>query len=256
MIVVDCATDTSKINEFLDQIKITPKVILTDIRNPYDARNLGISAAKGDVIAFLDAKSEPESSWLDNGIDLIKQHSTGVLAGKYEVHPVSNKLEDQIYGLLYLNNLKNTNKNYGTTTGNLFVTKKVFDKLGSFKSDFISGNDIEWTKRYLAIYKKPILYGETVVVRYIGQSYDEVVTSIKKYSKGIVNLKRNTGNSKMQTFYSGLSYFLPVRLKTFNESIEYRKLRALSFQKKIYLWLKLWEVKIRMGVNYYHFLFQ
>ncbi len=223
--------------------------ISTDTANPYTSRNIGIEASKGGVIGFLDAKCIPSAKWIDQAMTSLTSDERTIIAGRYDVIANSEALKDQAYGLLYLNNHKNVTKGYGVTTGNLWAPKSAFLDLGYFADQFVSGNDILWTKNAIKKGYK-IMYAEHAIVVYEGQSYEKLKGSIEKYFTGIAIQHKNNKKG----LFSRLAYlakqFMPMRFSNFQESIDYRGLNKRSWLDKTYLWFIIWRLKIHMAFTY------
>ncbi len=223
--------------------------LTSDIRNPYTSRNIGIKASKGRVLAFLDAKCKTTDDWIETGFSYMNKENCKILAGHYDVVPASDDNKDLLYSLLYLNNEKNVKYNYGVTTGHLWVQKSVFDKIGLFDESHISGNDIAWSLRALESNYK-IEYISNISVEYPGQTHSQLKRSIPKYMSGIVH-QHQTNN---EPFSKRAKYFLknlfPMKPSTFKEVMRYRRIDRYSTLDKCYLWLHIWQLKIRMAMAY------
>lgn len=212
---------------------------------------MGVKVAKGKLLAFLDAKCQPTPNWLHSGLEKLSYSDNTIVAGKYEVTPFSSKLIDLIYGLLYLNNLKNVQRKYGVTTGNLFVHKSMFDRNGYFLTDNVSGNDIEWTERAIKSKGYNIIYEPKAEVNYPGQSYKELMNSVPKYANGIVNFNKTRRRSLIGHLVNVTKYLLPMRISNFNQALKYRRLTYLPIRDKLFVWLKVWAVKLKIAHHYF-----
>jgi len=220
-----------------------------EVKNPYVSRNIGIKQAKGTIIGFLDAKCSAKPNWLESAMTYFADKENVIVAGAYDVMPPSAKLRDLIYPILYLNNQKNVEKDFGVTTGNLLVPRTIFRTEGVFDTDHISGNDIKWTKKALKA-GITIRYAPDVIVEYRGQSYELLSGSIKKYISGIYHQKRKERRDILNHLRQVFKYLLPMRRSYFNEALRYRDLEKKSLWDKCYLWILVWSVKIRMALHY------
>lgn len=210
---------------------------------------MGILKAQGRVVAFLDVKGYPSNQWIEAGMNRVASSTERIVAGKYHVVPSTEKLSDQVYGLLYLNNQKNVSYNYGVTAGNLFVDKSAFMKYGLFDDAHLSGNDIKWTKR-AHIKGAEVVYDSEAMVTYQGQSYKELEQSVKKYLSGISQQEKDRKVSSFSKMKSLLTYMLPMKYSTFKRALTYRRMNHLSWNDKCYLWLMTWRMKTKMAKAY------
>jgi glycosyltransferase involved in cell wall biosynthesis len=133
----------------------------------YAARNKGLSIAKGVVIALTDSDCIPAENWIEKGItNLLSVPNCGLVAGEIEVfcrdpnRPTAIETYDRIRGFEQEDFL--VNKHYGATA-NVFSFKKIFQDVGLFNEELMSGGDKEWGIRvYAAGYKQ--IYADDVRV--------------------------------------------------------------------------------------------
>lgn len=139
----------------------------------YAARNLGLSLAKGEAIAFTDADCIPASDWLEKGIQrLLNTPNCGLVSGKIEVFPkdASCPTAVELFELAsafpqaeHLEQMK-----YGATA-NLFTWKSVIHAVGNFNETLKSGGDLDWGVRvYDAGYRQ--VYAEEVRLKHPARS--------------------------------------------------------------------------------------
>lgn len=117
----------------------------------YAARNRGILAAKGKILAFTDSDCVPSENWLETGVrHLLTWPDCGIVGGRIEIffknsdHPTPVELYDSISHLQQEQYIKR--ENYAATA-NLFTFREVFNKVGLFNSSLKSGGDVEWGQR-------------------------------------------------------------------------------------------------------------
>ncbi len=148
VIVVNDGAD-EKINSYCK----TKNVIVENItpnQGSYNARNRGIRISTGEILAFIDADITAPRDWLTIGINAME--TCDYLAGDVQINLDKVKTIAEYHDyctaftiMSYMNNL-----HFGVTA-NLFVKRKVFDKVGFFDGELRSGGDLEFGNRvYLA----------------------------------------------------------------------------------------------------------
>ena len=113
----------------------------------YAARNRGLEAARGSILAFTDADCAPTPSWLargvealDAGIDLVAGGIETDLAERPSVAALVDSirfLDQEVYATVL---------GYGATA-NLLARRSVFDRVGEFNERLRSGGDREFGMR-------------------------------------------------------------------------------------------------------------
>ncbi|MBW4481767.1 MAG: glycosyltransferase [Tildeniella torsiva UHER 1998/13D] len=115
------------------------------IQSSYAARNAGITAATGEILAFTDADCHPEPSWLTALVQPFTDHSVGLVAGEIKALPSQNWLEryaDRQGTLSQHNTLNHAFLPYGQTA-NLAVRAEILGTVGLFRPHLTTGGDAD-----------------------------------------------------------------------------------------------------------------
>lgn len=124
-------------------------ILLTEkqhLNSPYSARNRGIEKATGEVLAFVDANSTPQKTWLEKGMDCLQHSGSDLVGGNVQFDFKDRVTAAKIVDALTSINMQKAIEERGTAyTANLFVKKEVFDKVGLFEEGVRSGGDVRWT---------------------------------------------------------------------------------------------------------------
>ena len=131
----------------------------------YAARNQGIQAAKGDILAFTDADCVPTPDWLKSGVASLQEEGATCGGGRieftfrsgrpniYEYLDSAQKLKQQTY----------VECSGFAATANFFARREVFSRYGLFMEELISGGDYEFGRR-LTTHGEKLIYIENAVV--------------------------------------------------------------------------------------------
>lgn len=127
--------------------------LLTEGRpGSYAARNTGVAASSGDLLAFTDADCEPTPNWLSTMVELsLLRGDSSLISGKVEMVSESNgrgslnyaEAYDYVFGInqdLYA-------RKGVAATANLMIPRRVFLEVSGFDSTLFSGGDSDFCLR-------------------------------------------------------------------------------------------------------------
>lgn len=113
------------------------------------ARNGGIAAAGGSLLAFTDSDCQPDRHWLAEGVKALSEFD--FVGGRMEVL-VGDLVEmtpvEAFERVFAFENEKYVRKKNFTVTANLFAHRKIFEDCGGFKTGV--SEDLEWSRRAVA----------------------------------------------------------------------------------------------------------
>lgn len=133
----------------IDQGRSLRVLHYTAVQSSYAARNAGIRAATGEILAFTDADCYPTPTWLAELIAGFVQPEVGAIAGEIQAFPSQNWLEryaERKQILSQQNTLHHPFCPYGQTA-NLAVRARIFQQIGLFRPYLTSGGDADWCWR-------------------------------------------------------------------------------------------------------------
>ena len=152
LIIVGDFSDTTwpAIEEFVsERVRIIKAEVLSDGRDANAKRNIGLAAAKGDVLVLTDSDIVLPPDWLEKGMRLLETEGHEVVAGGMmtvgegnflatyvDTNPVGAKTcrFDPPYVLTADNAGKGRYKQ--PITANLFLTRRVYETVGGLDADF------------------------------------------------------------------------------------------------------------------------
>ncbi len=191
------------------------KVIPTGELTPPQKRDLAIDKAKGEILAFLDDDTYPESDWLDNALKHFSNSDIAAVGGP-AITPESDSLMQKASGEVYASWLVSGPYTYrylpkgeravdDFPSCNLLVRKSIFQDLGGFNTKFWPGEDTFLCLKITRDLKKKIIYDPKVLVyHHRRRIFAGHLRQIANYAlhRGYF-VKRFPGNSLR------LSYFIP-----------------------------------------------
>ncbi|TAE57371.1 MAG: glycosyltransferase [Nostocales cyanobacterium] len=122
-----------------------------NIQSSYAARNAGIKAASGEIIAFTDADCRPQPQWLQQLIPPFINSEVVIVAGEITALPGKSLLEqfaDKQETLSQKHTLAHKYYPYGQTA-NLAIRRNVFHSSGLFRPYLTTGGDADICWRIL-----------------------------------------------------------------------------------------------------------
>ena len=168
-------------------IPVNFRIIAEPKPGSYASRNTGIKLTTGTIIGFTDADCIPDKSWISTAVQTFDTAATySRIAGKIELFYSSPKPNNaEMYEQVYAFNQDLYVQMDGTgVTANLFVKRTVFEAVGPFDEDLLSGGDYEWSVRARdAGYK--ICYDAGVKISHPARNrITELVTKAKRVGGG------------------------------------------------------------------------
>jgi len=226
VIVVDNNSTDNSYQTALDFASLLPslKVEKEAVQSSYAARNRGIRAAAGEILAFIDADMTVRPDWMRKGVhDLTRTHAD-YLGCHVEIYSEKRKPNLwELYDMTVGFPIKHYIEDLGFAgAGCLFVKKPVFDKIGNFDSRFLSSGDLEFGTR-VNNYGFKQYFSEHNIMRHPARStVKSFVSRTARVARGGVDLKlyypERFGELRLLSILS--SCFKPVRLHKGFKSLE------------------------------------
>lgn len=117
----------------------------TEIQSAYAARNTGIRAATGEILAFTDADCYPAAAWLENLVQGFQDGAVGLCVGEIKALPGDTWLEryaERKNIMSQQDTLDHPFCPYGQTA-NIAVRASALKKIGLFRPYMTTGGDAD-----------------------------------------------------------------------------------------------------------------
>jgi GT2 family glycosyltransferase len=158
------------------------RVVLATEKGAGPARNRGVASASGQAFAFIDSDCRPVPDWLRAGLEGLATHP--IVGGPVIMEPrdlenVSGvEAFDVVFGFDALAFLKD----HGFIgSGNLFVRREVFERVGGFRSGV--SEDVEWSRRAVGLGYALAFVPEAVVGHPARRDWRELVRKWDRHTR-------------------------------------------------------------------------
>lgn len=176
------------------QLPCNARILMEAKPGSYAARNRGIAEAEGETLTFLDADCIPDPAWVESALACMETQGADLVAGHIELTFQSSKLTPaECYEKAFaFRQVQNVEQGVAVTA-NLIVRRKVFDAIGGFNEQTMSGGDFEWTRRATASGFK-LVYCPYAVVRHPARhTLASLAHKARRVSVGSIALHAETG---------------------------------------------------------------
>ncbi len=196
IIVVNNAPEDLMPKDF--RVPANCSVITESKPGSYAARNSALLISKGTIIGFTDSDCIPDKNWIKNAVSFFQDHpEIDRIGGSIEIFyknetPSRVELYDQFFAFPQKAYVASGN----AVTANMFTYKKMFEKIGPFNGDLLSGGDYQWGKKAFFAGSK-IGYAPNVMVQHPARpSVKDLVQKAKRVGKGQANFKKSNGEKR------------------------------------------------------------
>lgn len=122
------------------------RVISADVPGAGPARNSGVAASRGTVLAFIDSDCRPNASWLEEGVAALDSFDVVGGAILVSVADPSHMTATEAFEVVFaFRNDAYVRSKHFTVTASMFTRRATFDAVGEFRTEV--SEDIEWCER-------------------------------------------------------------------------------------------------------------
>jgi len=150
------------------------RVLPTGAVKPSDKRNIGVDAANGEVVAFIDGDAYPNKDWLKNALKYFDDPKVAAVGGPGLTPETDNTMQKASGEILssflgagplsFRHSAKLPRKCDDLPTVNLIVRRSTFKEMGGFNSAYWPGEDTKFCLDLVYGLGKDALYAPDVMV--------------------------------------------------------------------------------------------
>jgi len=162
VIVVD-NNSTDRTVQVVSQYPVT-LVHESAIQTSYAARNRGVRAARGDIVAFTDADCFADEAWLRRLVEPFSDPAVGAVAGTVQSY-ASSGLVERFFAAVRPFDPSSAESLKSLLTGNIAYRKHLVEDLGLFDETLFTAGDVDlgwrvqiWTKAQVRRVPDAVVY--------------------------------------------------------------------------------------------------
>ncbi len=219
-------------------------LLVEDARqSPYAARNAGLAAARGEVVALTDATCVPAADWIEQGLRALGDQGADLAGGEVRFvlsdPPAVGEIADAV---LNVDVAASIDAHRACMTGNLFVRRRVLETVGLFDPDIRSGGDMRWTRRATDAGFR-LVHAPAAVVSYPARRLGPLLRKQYRVGRGVPGVWRAFRMSRGQMLASVVRGFLPVPPHRLVQRVRDRA-TPVGHHRLFGVWLAAWLAKV------------
>jgi glycosyltransferase involved in cell wall biosynthesis len=246
-VVDDASRDATR-----ERVRALPVRLLEqpEPRGPYAARNRGLRAAAGEILAFTDSDCVPAKDWVERGVAALDLAAADLAAGHVRFRLASPHSAAEILdAIANLDHEQSVALRGVANTGNLLAARRVFDAIGPF-SERRSGCDVEWTARASGA-GFTLVYAPLAVVEKPARGLLALARKQWRVGRGHVAMWRAAGEPASAILPRIARCFRPGRPALLRERL-LRRAPAEARAGLASVWLAAWAIGTVQGLGRLH----
>jgi glycosyltransferase involved in cell wall biosynthesis len=169
------------------------RLLSSDGAGPYAARNIGVSQALGEILAFTDSDCIPAADWLEHGSRALRAAGRRAFTGgRIEVFPRDGRKPTAVEAFELIEAFPQAhyvrNGAYAVTA-NLLTPADVFTEVGPFRETLFSSGDREWGERAASKGIRAVYAPDALVRHPARYSVADLRQKIRRVEMGLAQLR-------------------------------------------------------------------
>jgi len=155
------------------------RVVPAPLQGAGAARNAGVEASRGRILAFIDSDCRPSPTWLEQGLAALS--NAQIVGGRVDVDyerpdsPTGVEAFERVFAF----NFKRYIEEFGFAgSGNMFVPREIFEAVGRFRGQV--AEDVDWGRRAVAANYRWSYAPDAVVSHPARRDWPELVQKSRK----------------------------------------------------------------------------
>ena len=238
--------------EFAGDSAIDCRILYEDQAGSYAARNRGVSAARGTIIACTDSDCLPADDWLERGVEgLSGFDGPGMIGGRIRIEcrddtaPTAFELHNVINGFPQEDYLAH---HHFAATANMICHRELFDRVGLFDSSLFSGADNLWGRCVYAAGLRQSYLQDVVVTHPALADHRQFWKKYRRISGGLFQIHRREGWSMPRVLAHvtvgctrrWLKACRDARCRTWRDTLRLTYTNSVQCAMLIYECIRLW----------------
>jgi glycosyltransferase involved in cell wall biosynthesis len=175
------------------------RVVLAPIQGAAAARNAGVAASNGQYLAFIDSDCRPARDWLDRGVAALTR--ADMVGGRVIISVEEGRdltAVEAFENVFAFDFQRYIEKEGFSGAGNMFVPRKIFDKVGGFRSGV--SEDKDWGRRALNLGFRWAYVPDVLVAHPARRDWEELRNKWRRITRETYTLEKERPFGRLRWF--------------------------------------------------------